>query len=141
MSSYDYASLKTKAEELITKYGTSIVIQRVGEAGDWQQRYDEETGRPYWENDSTGTIVYEIPTGVTESVTGNAVITEWPLFLIEQGYVEAEDLRAVIAINTEIKDGDTLVLPSSREYRVVPPIKRVSPDGATTLVQECAVRG
>lgn len=140
MGTYNYVPLQEKANELITKYGAEVKILREGSGGDWTKKFDPATSRPYWE-DSSLNVVYIIPAIAAVEYPGNAIIGKWPLNLIERGVVESSDARVLIAIDEEVHNGDILVMASGREYQIVPPINRVSPDGDVIIVQEINARG
>ena len=142
MATFDYAPLQARTAELIEKFGSAILITRVGSTDDWTRKFDETVSRTYWE-DGDGRIVYTAPTGTEIEVPGHAIVTKWPLDLIEDGSVEVGDVRILVVTtaDVEIHNGDVIVFASTREYQVLPPINRIMPDGVTLFLQEVNGRG
>lgn len=137
---YDYGPLKAKAAELIAKYGAVIKVQREGSTATWTRKFDVQQSRTYWE-DAEENVVYDPPDEVVILATGNAIVSEWPKSLIANGVVEVEDVRVLVVVDVDVHNGDVLIFASGHEYQVVPPVRKVSPDGITVLVQEVNARG
>jgi hypothetical protein len=139
MATYDYASIKEKAGDLIERFGTSIQIDRIGSDTTWTKKYDPATMQSYWENE-IGTIVYESPEGVTNTWTGKAVLSNWPKSMLDDKIVETSDIRLVVVSEVEVKVGDEITTAAGRVLKVVPPTRLIKPDGETLIVQEVNCR-
>nr|BDD47043.1 hypothetical protein 13 [bacterium] len=135
-----YDDMREIADELLEEFGGVIQVERIGESGTWQKKFDAATSRVYWE-DAQQNVVYTAPDGVTTTTSGYGVVDAWPLKLIDGTLIQQGDVLAFLSVSVEVEEGDKLILPSSKEFIILPPIERVEPDGSTRVVQIVNARG
>lgn len=136
----NYAALASKAQSLLQANGTSILIERVGSGGDWTKKYDSATQRVYWE-DVDENIVYVEPGDAVTQTIGYAVMTSWPVRMIDGSLIKVDDVLLIVYTSIEIVPGDKIITAASRELLVVPPVQIIRPNEETIIVQKVNGRG
>lgn len=136
----DYTALKATATRLITANGSQVVIERTGSDTTWTKKFDPATQRVYWEDEESN-VVYTAPGDTVVEYSGYAVFSSWPKSMVDGTLILVNDIRVLISVDVEVEPGDVLVTAASREYMVVPPVKKIAPADSVVVVQEINVRG
>lgn len=116
MAKFDYARLTALAEEKIYEFGTDIYLQRDSSTV-WEKKYDREALTEYWENTSTGAIVFVEPTD-TDSFLGDGVITRFKTEEID-GHLIQQDDRLIIATKLPVPKLGDVILIGTTEYKYI----------------------
>ena len=138
----NYGRFVSLAKRLIGDKGATVTVTRGGGSEEWQRFYDPETMRYMWQNldDPGSEAVSEKPDDTDLVFSGVAVQTDWSTYAMAAGVVKAGDVKLITQTDQPIKPGDLIGM-GGREYVAADPIKDVSPDAGTLIIQEVNCRG
>lgn len=131
----DYSRFKDKAYSLITRFGIDAVITRQGSSVQYEKHYDPMERKHYWIDPAEpDDRYYTAPTEAVHEYTAKAIRSDWTGKDLADAQIEAGDCKFSVCCDEVIHLQDTLTF-GGDTFLVVPPLKVISPDGDTVIIQ------
>ena len=133
----NYAKIRDNTAKKIKANGKPVILKRSSSTDDWEKKFDPVTGRDYWENTSTGDVVYTEPTGSPMEYSGYALQISAKESQMDSSLIREGEIILMCVDIPETMPGDIISVDGKQRVRV-----RELPfsPGDTVIYREVVVR-